>query len=116
MSCNTARDLLFLYKNDKLSDETRSEVDAHLEDCGECRALYENYTEKSENNNVALSLGENFNKLSRHEKKRRRRRKIIAFLVFVFALTSILNEMFEIITKYKIKKKFKKFISGGIFK
>ncbi len=41
MHCNVIRDLLPLYADDLCSDESRAEVDRHLESCDACRGYYE---------------------------------------------------------------------------
>ena len=44
ISCNSVRDLLPLYADHLLSPETEAEVKAHLEECAECREVYERMT------------------------------------------------------------------------
>ena len=39
LSCAVVRDLLPLYADDLVSDETRAEVDGHLETCPACSAV-----------------------------------------------------------------------------
>lgn len=41
MTCEVIRDLLPLCADGVASDESRAAVDAHIQTCGECRALYE---------------------------------------------------------------------------
>ena len=40
ITCNVVRDLLPLYVDDVLSDDSRKVVDDHISDCTECRDLY----------------------------------------------------------------------------
>ena len=39
--CSMIRDLLPLYEEKLVQDETRRQIEAHLEDCSQCRAFYE---------------------------------------------------------------------------
>ncbi|MEA4896066.1 MAG: zf-HC2 domain-containing protein [Oscillospiraceae bacterium] len=41
MKCYIVRDLLPGYMDDLVGEETKRDMDEHLKDCGECRALYE---------------------------------------------------------------------------
>lgn len=43
MSCEDVRDLLFLYACDELEPGERQQIDAHLENCEECRAALEEH-------------------------------------------------------------------------
>lgn len=45
VSCNIIRDILPLYIEGVVSDETREEVKAHLESCGSCRKEYQAMTQ-----------------------------------------------------------------------
>ena len=42
VSCNTIRDILPLYVDEVVSEDTRNMVAEHLEQCAECRKKYEN--------------------------------------------------------------------------
>jgi predicted anti-sigma-YlaC factor YlaD len=43
MSCNVVQDLIVLFQEDTVSDETRREVRAHLKECRACRKIYREY-------------------------------------------------------------------------
>lgn len=43
MSCNVVQDLIVLFQEDTVSDETRREVRTHLKECRACRKIYREY-------------------------------------------------------------------------
>ena len=43
MSCNVVQDLIVLFQEDTISDETRREVRTHLKECRACRKIYREY-------------------------------------------------------------------------
>jgi predicted anti-sigma-YlaC factor YlaD len=43
MSCNVVQDLIVLFQENTVSDETRREVRAHLKECRACRKIYREY-------------------------------------------------------------------------
>ncbi|MBR6784720.1 MAG: zf-HC2 domain-containing protein [Clostridia bacterium] len=44
MNCNVIKDLLPLYIDDCCSDESRAEVENHIDNCAECKKVLENMT------------------------------------------------------------------------
>ena len=46
--CALIRDLVPLYAEDLVSDETRKELEAHIQECKECKAYYERATKEME--------------------------------------------------------------------
>ncbi|MBP3617621.1 MAG: zf-HC2 domain-containing protein [Lachnospiraceae bacterium] len=43
MSCNVVQDLIVLFQENTVSDETRREVRNHLKECRACRKVYREY-------------------------------------------------------------------------
>lgn len=43
MSCNVVQDLIVLFQEKTVSEETRREVRNHLKECRECRRVYREY-------------------------------------------------------------------------
>ena len=43
MSCNVVQDLIVLFQEKTVSDETRREIRNHLKGCRECRKIYREY-------------------------------------------------------------------------
>ena len=43
MSCNVVQDLIVLFQEDTVSEETRREVRNHLKECRACRKVYREY-------------------------------------------------------------------------
>ena len=43
ISCNAVQDLIVLFQEDTVSEETRQEVRAHLKECRACRKIYREY-------------------------------------------------------------------------
>lgn len=44
LSCNVVQDLIVLFHEDVVSEETRRDIRVHLKGCRECRKLYKEYT------------------------------------------------------------------------
>lgn len=44
LSCNVVQDLIVLFQEDAVSEETGAEVRKHLKECRECRRVYREYT------------------------------------------------------------------------
>ena len=43
MSCNVVQDLIVLFQENTVSDETRAEIRDHLKECRACRRVYREY-------------------------------------------------------------------------
>ena len=78
--CNIVRDLLPLYVENMVSDETREFVEAHLSKCPECNKIYLNMTDKDEGKIVDEEARERILPL-RVVKKKLLRKKIVTSLV-----------------------------------
>ena len=46
--CALIRDLVPLYAEDLVSDETRKELETHIQECEECKAYYDRATKEME--------------------------------------------------------------------
>ena len=43
MNCNVVQDLIVLFQENTVSDETRREIREHLKECRACRKVYREY-------------------------------------------------------------------------
>ena len=43
MNCNVAQDLIVLFQENTVSEETRREIRTHLKECRACRKIYREY-------------------------------------------------------------------------
>ena len=43
ISCNVAQDLIVLFQENTVSEETRQEIRSHLKECRQCRRVYREY-------------------------------------------------------------------------
>ena len=43
ISCNVVQDLIVLFQENTVSEETRAEIRAHLKECRACRRVYREY-------------------------------------------------------------------------
>lgn len=43
ISCNVVQDLIVLFQENTVSEETRQEIRSHLKECRECRRVYREY-------------------------------------------------------------------------
>lgn len=43
LSCNVVQDLIVLFQEDAVSEETGKEIQMHLKECRECRRVYREY-------------------------------------------------------------------------
>lgn len=43
ISCNVAQDLIVLFQENTVSEETRQEIRSHLKECRDCRRVYSEY-------------------------------------------------------------------------
>ncbi len=70
LDCDVIRDLLPLYAEDIASDSSRKLVDAHLEECGECRKTYEEMTAPPPEVQFTKEPAESFQKYVKKKKLR----------------------------------------------
>lgn len=76
MKCNIIRDLLPLYCDDVASDDSREEIEIHLESCDECRKIYEDMK------NGRIEIKNNFENLDPLKKVRRK--------IWIMRITAVL--------------------------
>ena len=50
LSCNVVQDLIVLFQEKTVSEETRSEIRTHLKECRECRRVYREYAHLNQEN------------------------------------------------------------------
>lgn len=43
LNCNVVQDLIVLFQEDAVSEETRRDIRTHLKECKECRRVYSEY-------------------------------------------------------------------------
>ena len=81
LSCNNVQDYVTLYKDGVLSDETRRQVEEHLEDCKDCKKFYREYdgmnTGEPEPEAAVISADADYAAVAR----RMRRRKTVSVLL-----------------------------------
>ena len=76
--CNIIRDILPLYAEDMVSDDTISFVEEHLQACAECSTMYERIKEggivmKNENKSTEQEVVNTLKKLRKKEEKRNKK-------------------------------------------
>ena len=99
ITCNVVRDLLPLYVDDVLSDDSRKVVDDHISDCTECRDLYlkmrnpvaDNGTERCSDGQEALK------KIRRSIIKKR----IITALITAVCVVTIACSLFYVVVVHE---------------
>lgn len=84
--CNVIRDLLPLYVENLVSDESRQLIEEHIAVCEECRTML--YRMQSDDSNTESSCHEDFQTVLRSHKKRNNRKTLI------FTLLAILLSLF----------------------
>lgn len=45
LSCNVVQDLIVLFQENTVSEETRKDIRAHLKECRDCRRVYREYVQ-----------------------------------------------------------------------
>ena len=98
MNCYVVKDLLPSYIDGLVSDETKKDVGEHLEDCDDCRTLYEQM--KTPIVPEALSTGEKEINFLKKIKKRTIRNIVIIFAALVISF-GVLAWVFAIGTTAK---------------
>ncbi len=86
VSCDTIRDILPLYVDAVISEDTRSMVAEHLEQCGACRKKYENM-----NSGIVLPLENNVRPLKQFKKAWNKKKIIVAAVSAILTLTIIVT-------------------------
>lgn len=89
--CNLVKDLIPLYKEDLISEESKEYVEKHLKECSECRQYSEGDIDFVEVNNEKTS-----NQLELMKKSINRRIRVIAFSIaflLLAAATLVVNYM-----------------------
>lgn len=85
--CNVVRDLMVLYELENCSDESVQMIKEHIENCEECRKIWESKSEEEIEQVIEEVKNEDgkeeFNKL----RKRVRRKNILKILVIAFVLS-----------------------------
>ena len=80
LKCHIVRDLLPLYQDGLLSEESRLDIEEHLKECADCRELYEKIHSDlaEETENTAVQDIDYLKKVKRknHQKTRAKPRKI----------------------------------------
>ncbi len=84
VSCNTIRDILPLYVDEVISEDTRNMVADHLKQCAGCRKKYENMS-----SGIVLPLENNVKPLKQFKKEWNKKKIIIAAVSVVLTLTII---------------------------
>ena len=107
VTCNTIRDILPLYVDGVVSDDTRNMVTKHLEDCEECRKKYE--AMKSE---VVIPVEDNVAPL-KHFKKAWKRKKMILVCSTILATIAIIFCAFFIFNHFVYQEKIA--VNGAIY-
>lgn len=94
ISCNTIRDILPLYVDEVVSEDTRTMVVEHLGQCAECRKQYENMKTK-----VVVPVEDDIKPLKRFKTTWKKKKIILVCLtvlitiVIIFGAISIFNQV-----------------------
>ena len=94
ISCNTIRDILPLYVDEVVSEDTRTMVVEHLGQCAECRKQYENMKTK-----VVVPVEDDIKPLKRFKTAWKKKKIILVCLtvlitiVIIFGAISIFNQV-----------------------
>ena len=107
VTCNTIRDILPLYVDGVVSDDTRNMVTNHLESCEECRKKYE--AMKSE---VVIPVEDNVAPL-KHFKKAWKKKKIVLVCSTILATIAVLFCAFFIFNHFAYQDKIA--VNGAIY-
>ena len=86
MKCNIARDLLPLYFDGLCSDETRKQLEEHIENCESCKLLKQNLEEEPAVTYENQEWKQSIVPLKKVKKKIRRKNMLIAVCVFFLFL------------------------------
>ena len=107
VTCNTIRDILPLYVDGVVSDDTRNMVTKHLERCEECRKKYE--AMKSE---VAIPVEGDIAPL-KHFKKAWKKKKIVLVCLSVLATVAVVFCAFFIFSHFAYQEKIA--VNGAVY-
>ena len=86
--CNVIHDLLPLYVENLVSDESRQLIEEHIAVCEECRTML--YRMQSDDSNTESSCHEDFQTVLRSHQKRNNRKKA-GYPVYILPFFCLLN-------------------------
>lgn len=86
MKCNIARDLLPLYFDGLCSEETKGQLEEHLENCKDCGGLRQSLEKEQEWPGGDQGWNKSIVPLKKIRKKIRRKNRLIALCLFLLAL------------------------------
>lgn len=101
MNCKIIRDLLPLYHDEVVSDESRELVEEHLKTCAECGAMLEDIHEKISAKNVhgiEQPMANGFKAL----KKRLRRKTVIRIAISVICAIAVVSSLYYGVFSYEM--------------
>lgn len=81
LSCAVVRDLLPLYHDGVVSDETKADVEAHIADCTDCTAEYEKLDRELPADESAPDTRKLFSTFAKKRKKKNRLVNVLCFLI-----------------------------------
>ncbi len=84
MKCNVARDLFPLYFDGLCSEETRKQLEEHLDHCEECRKLRQNLESEQEWHEESPEWNPSIAPLKKVKKKIRRKNILIGVCLFFY--------------------------------
>lgn len=128
MKCNVVKDLMPLYLDDLCSEETKAELEKHLNECEACKKIKEELVQPEQTPETDINdLNKNIAPLKKVKKKIRKKNRLITvcvvFLVLVLGVTAWLTygqltgETMSFEMAYdlmKINKAGKEFAKGNI--
>ncbi len=86
VDCDVIRDLLPLYAEDMVSTKSRELIEAHFDECEECRKVYEAMTAPEPNTEFSKEPAESFQKYVKKSKRRLIWRVALVTAIIVAAL------------------------------
>lgn len=89
ISCNIIRDILPLYVDEVVSEDTRAMVAEHLEQCGECRKQYE-----SMKNKVEVPVENDIRPLKRFKTAWKKKKIILVCLTVLITVVCVSGAVF----------------------
>lgn len=81
LSCAVVRDLLPLYHDGVVSDETKADVEAHIADCSDCNSELEKLERELPADEASTDTRKIFSKFAKKRKRKNRLVNIICFVV-----------------------------------
>lgn len=107
ISCDTIRDILPLYVDEVVSDDTKNIVSEHLELCTECQEKYESMKKE-----MAIPA-ENSVRLLKKFKREWKRKKVVIVFSTIIATVAVLCLTLFIISHFAFKKEIA--VNGAIY-